>query len=285
MTNQERAAKKDLEKRMFASRVELSDELKPPKTETVTTDDILKFLRLSGQSHKKLFHYTKLGSLEGLLRSRKLYLSRLSEMNDLLEYTNTPNADRTYIACFSYGSCENMEMWRMYGGSPRESIRLEFQGRDVFNAIGEMKGHDIYKVSGDNVCTNDKIELNDVEEWRLHDVAYKYGDALYWNNNVIGIGRCRALQDVSRIKELATYVKNFGWMSENEVRLTIKLRTSIPGLRRIAVDFGAPIDNMSVLAGPEGSKEFSIRRMVRDCSFNGNIALSEYKVDFTYNEA
>lgn len=283
MTSKEKTLKKDLEKRMFAPRIELSDDLMPPKKETVTVDDIVEFLRLSAKSHRRLFHYTKIGCLGGMLRSRKLYLSRLSEMNDLLEYTKTPDANRIYIASFSYGSCENMAMWKMYGGLPSESVRLGFEAKYVIDAIGERDGHSIYKVCDEKSSgKEDKgniIHINEVEDWSFHDVAYKYGNALYWNHNVIGTGRCRELQNAFSVKEFATYVKNSGWMSENEVRLTIKLRTHVPGLRQIAVDFEEPIKNMSIIIGPEKDKGVLIDRLVEDYPIRGSIVRSEYKVD------
>lgn len=290
MTKAEKARKKALEERMFAPRVELADELLPPKTETVTVDEIVEFLQLSAKSHQKLFHYTRFTCLDGMLKTHKLYLSRLSEMNDLNEYTKTPDANRIYLACFSYGSPENMAMWRMYGGSQDESIRLGFKANDVVASIGGKDGHKIYKVNGDNSCSDKKIPLSNVEMWSFHDVAYKYGDALCWNHNVVGIGRCRALQNVFGVREFAGYVKNFGWMSENEVRLMIKLRQPIPGLKRIAVDFIKPIKNMAVISGPvktiaSGSvkgKKVLIQRIFEECSYNPDekITSSDYAVDF-----
>ena len=287
MDRQQVVRKKKLEALMFDVREELRSqkekELASSKKETVSCADIAEFLQLSALGHKKLFHYTKMENVRGILESKQLYLSRLSEMNDLNEYRGTRDADRTYLACFSFGEEENMAMWKMYGGSPDESVRIQFGGATVAKCIGKHDHQKVYPVRLSDDCQKGDEPQLEIEEWSFHDVAYTYGKALMWNRKVVGTGRCRGLSDPYAIPELKNRVKDFGWNSESEVRLVIRLTKSVPGLSRIAVDFDKPISSMSVLLGPSLSKQTKFKCMLERSGKkldDARIKESSYEVKF-----
>ncbi len=218
--------------------------------------------------------------IDDLFRTGKLYLSRLSEMNDLTEYVNSRDANRTYLACFSFGNMENMAMWKLYGGSPEESVRLEFDGNEVVKYLSEYGNHKVYRVDSSGNSTNDVI--SDVEDWSFHDVVYKYGKGLVWNRNIAGIGRCRSLSNPFAVPELENRVKTYGWMSENEVRLVIKLKDAIPDLKHIAVDFREAIQGMKIRLGPVCSKRMRLHRIFDNHGVewdDSRISESKYEVD------
>ena len=195
MTRQDSKRKKDLEMRMFASRGELlrnakdatSLAMSKPKAETVSPAEIAEFLHLSAISHKSFFRYVKMCRIDDLYKTGRLYLSRLSEMNDLTEYANSRDANRTYLVSFLFGNVESMAMWKLYGGNPEESVRLEFDRNEVVKTLSEYGKHKVYRVDLYGNSTDEIIP--DVEEWSFHDVAYKYGKSLYWNHKVVGTGR------------------------------------------------------------------------------------------------
>lgn len=285
MTRKDSKRKKDIETRMFASRDVFTKDassfaMSKHKKETVTPAEIAEFLHLSAISHKSFFRYVKMRRIDDLFRTGRLYLSRLSEMNDLTEYANSKDANRTYLVSFSFGAVENMAMWKLYGGNPEESVRLEFGRNEVVKCLSEGGKHKVYRVDSYGNSTDDII--SDVEDWSFHDVAYKYGKSLYWNHKVVGTGRCRSLSNPFAIPVLENKVKNYGWMSENEVRLVIKLKDAIPDLKRIAVDFRGAIQGMKIRLGPVCSKRMRLRRVLenRGVEWNDNrISESIYEVE------
>ena len=288
MTRTEIKRKKDIENRMFASRERFVQDaqdttsfaMSKTNAETVTPTEIAEFLHLSAISHKAFFRYVKMCRIDDLYRTGRLYLSRLSEMNDLTEYANSKDAKRTYLVSFSSGSLENMAMWKLYGGNPEESVRLEFGRDEVVKCLSECGKHKVYMVDSSGKCTDDII--SDVEDWSFHDVVYKYGKALCWNHKIVGTGRCRSLSNPLAIPELENKVKNYGWMSENEVRLVIKLKDAIPDLKRIAVDFREAIQNMKIRLGPTCSKKMRLRRILENRGVewdDARISESHYEVE------
>jgi len=288
MTKRDIKRKKDLETRMFSSRDiilqqakdAVSFEMSRSNVETVSPAEISEFLHLSAISHRSFFRYVRMCRVDDLFRTGRLYLSRLSEMNDLTEYTNSRDASRTYLVSFSFGSMEYMAMWKLYGGSPEESVRLEFGRNEVVKCLSERGTHKVYRVNPSGNSTDEII--SDVEDWSFHDIAYKYGKALCWNYKTIGIGRCRKLSNPFEIPELENKVKSYGWMAENEVRLVIKLKATIPDLKRIAVDFREAIQGMKIRIGPECSKETRLRRILENRGVtwdDSRISSSKYEVE------
>lgn len=281
--------KKILETRAFASREEIAALLgadcpyAKPKTSTMTVHEIIEFLRASAEGHKDIFKYTQIDKMEKMLGSKKLFLSRLSEMNDLDEYTNVDGADRTYVACFCFGAIESMEMWKMYGGDPIQSVRLGFTGSSVRRAISEpLKFYRVRVVGYEGEIEYPEIDADDIEWVSFHDVMYKYGQALMWNHKVMGASRCPELGDVWSVKELQTFVKRYGWAAECETRLVVRLKAGAADCKRIAIDFDEPIKEMKVVSGPVTSKMARIRRAFERNGLeveSGRIADSAYEAN------
>ena len=265
---QERFA--ELKLKMFGDREQLvrfSDDgdLTQSNVRTVSVSDVKEFLDKAALSHRTFSHYTRIGAMKGMIMSRRFYLSRLSEMNDLDEYHAVADADKTYVACLSYGALENMAMWRTYGGSGEDSVRLVFNAKTVLPYMSEKRT--IYEVKeeahGPSCERGKEIPESEIGDWSFHDVGYQYGKALMWNRQVIGTGRCAELGDASN-GNFAGYVKSFGWMTENEVRLVVRLKVAHPEWKHIAVDFAKAIESMTVVSGPCYPKKSRIEDICRE---------------------
>ena len=273
---------------LFAPRKELAEtygkKYGVSKSQIVKTEYIARYLRLAAQNHKTYCRYMPMARMMDLFKSKKLYLSRLSEMNDLVEYKGaSEDASRTYLACFSHMRIENLAMWKLYGGSQDESVRLSFPGKVVFKALGGRKR--VYKVKPDESCDLKSDILSEVESWSFHDVGYVYGQAICHEHRgqIVGIGRCEALERPYEVKELAAMLKNYGWINEGETRLVIKLKKPIPGLKRIAVDFAEPLEHVEIKVGPIMSKLTKVKKLLEDVSLNvppERISESHHEVDF-----
>lgn len=255
--------KKELEKRMFAHRDALKDfaegRYDKPKVETVSASEIVDFLQRSAEGHARLYRYTKINRIEEMLESKRLCFSRLLEMNDLREYKNVDDANRTYIACFSFGNLENMAMWKMYGGDDNKSVRVSFDNKRVVEWVKGLKAKKHFYRDSE---IKETIDVNQIESITFHDIAYAYGKALMWNHKVVGMSRCRELEKPFEIRELQGYIKDFGWASENEVRIIVKLKKCDPKLKRIFADFSSVINTMEVLSGPVNDKFQKIKGLM-----------------------
>lgn len=282
--------KQQLEMLAFASRRDIAAEVPggdlylEKGTETITAEEFAMFLKLAAAGHRSYYQYSRISRLSGMLKSKCLYLSRLSEMNDLDEFLCTKEADRIYVASFSFGEVENMGLWRMYGGDAEESIRLEFDGKTVRGCL--CKRRKVYQVvEKDGNPTSEhgpEIDAKEIADWSFHDVAYKYGSALTWNGKIVGEGRCSELEDPFKIPSLVGFVKRKGWSYENETRILIKLASVHPEWKRIAVDFSDAISGMSVLIGPASSKRKRVLRAFADSGVNvdaGHVKNSNYFAD------
>ena len=255
--------KKELEKRMFAHRDVLKDladgQYSKSKVETVSVSEIVDFLQRSAEGHTRLYRYTKITRVLDMLESKRLCFSRLLEMNDLREYKNVEDANRTYIACFSFGKIENMAMWKMYGGDNNESVRVSFDNKKIVQCVKRLKKEKIFYSDSES---KESIGANQIESITFHDIAYAYGKALMWNHKIVGMSRCKGLKEPFKVKELQGYVKDFGWASENEVRIMVKLKKCDPKWKRIFADFSGVVDTMEVLSGPVDDKFQKIKGLM-----------------------
>lgn len=82
-------------------------------------EELLKYLNapLSNSGWSSAYHYTSLETLFQIFKNKSLKVSRMNQMNDLLEY-NFARDCKDYYFCLSKGkkdAYENFGMWAMYG--------------------------------------------------------------------------------------------------------------------------------------------------------------------------
>lgn len=212
--------------------------------------EIREFLDARGGLHKTYYHYTSLAPAITMLGKKYIFLTKGSELNDLQEF-KTGNQDewnRSYLACFSFGMLENIAMWKMYGGNDsKTSLRLGFSGKAFRRWLaGFRKAPAAFKVRGDGISPI-KTAIEDVS---LHDVAYLKGSALQWGRWLVTRNQLAEIQKAQSIPEMTTYVKDWGWAYEAEVRLVIRFEKPLKGVKTIAVDFTEGMNGMAIVKGP-----------------------------------
>ena len=258
-----RSKKCELSDRMFAHRTELNNiadgRHDKANEETVTIDEVVSFLQMSASNHKRVYRYTNIDRVKEILSSKRLALSRLLEMNDLREFQDVKDADRTYIACFSFGELENMAMWWMYGRDSEKSVRISFNNQKVGLCVARLKDKEGVFRDPDG---KEPMGAHLIDTVSYHDIAYVYGKALMWNHKVVGMSRCRKLDYPKKQEELHGFIKDYGWSSENEVRLMVKLKKCDPDLKRIFIDFSEAVKSMEVLTGPVNDKHTKIKGLL-----------------------
>ena len=238
----------------------------------VSPNGLKRFLDLSGENHVAgYFQYTNVGALTGIFKNAALHLSLGRMMNDKVEFrTCDPKLwARTYLACFSFGTSENVGMWALYGRPPKTAVRIAFPKASM-KSIRESAN------SSENIRIATKIRKNGgvfsyrplpsgtvVEEVSLHDVVYQYGrermsengavrqGTVLWNRRKGLASRCSTFSDLSNCPALATYFKDVDWANEFEVRLVVRLNRPLSSNKSIAIMFPRKaLSGITVTLGP-----------------------------------
>lgn len=255
LNNEEKARKKELEDNLFKER---------PKEENtehlrwrVRPKEVLDFLRLAAQSHNYLFQYTDLHALKGMLSSRKLWLTRATDLNDMKEFEGYRTPRNAYVASFTMTHRENMGMWWMYGlrGQDRPlkvPVRLQFKAGAIRKVIAATE-----KAAW---TPNGKKKL-EVEKVEFFDVLYQFSKrgengasgsastaAVAWDGKIAHAKRCPAAFK-NAVAHFPGFVKEGGWDYERETRLVVYLKKSV-AYDKIAIEFGPALDTMRVCTGP-----------------------------------
>lgn len=114
----------------------------------------------------KLYHYTKLDTLDKILESRSLRFNRNDKLNDMLEHSRSSDAGfNYYVTCFTHNEVESIPMWYMY--AQKMGVRIAFKSKDLFKnrmyfLEGDKKKYFSYEVRG---YEGDKPLYNNIYEF------------------------------------------------------------------------------------------------------------------------
>lgn len=274
------------------------------KESVVLDDNILSTVVKSAKDracrHPSFSQYTELKALKGMLRTRRLYLTLGSEMNDLNECNQSEKWKRTYVACFSHERRENVAMWWMYGykGASRETtragyqsripLRLTFQNSAVLRClVDHIEFETIKPVLGKNAedaCSH--RTMFSVSDTSFHDVLYRSEDGAPTlnKNQKYKLPDGQLLPDC---EPLTSYVKDAGWLYEKETRFAVFLKQALPCVKRISIPIDEMLESMSILVGPCDNQDKAISRIRRlltkkqlaDCQ----VETSSYHIQFPNN--
>lgn len=83
----------------------------------ISIDDFVRFLESKGGNNRNYYNKTNKNGLKGMLKSRKLNISRGDQMNARQELTKGDiwTWEKVYLASFNFNEEENMAMWGLYG--------------------------------------------------------------------------------------------------------------------------------------------------------------------------
>jgi hypothetical protein len=129
------------------------------QSEVSDIESLRHYLEYRRQGLTKLYHYTNLEVLLLILRSGKLLLNNVRNLNDSLEQKRVAreSADGYYVASFTYTARENVHYWAVYGRGDHFSVRVRFSS-DSFQEPGALRFTD----EGGNSITPLEVKLNDM---------------------------------------------------------------------------------------------------------------------------
>ena len=205
-----------------------------------TPNEIQQYLRdvLSQMAKRKeynLYHYSSIGSITNIITSGYIWLGLSKNMNDHIEgefIESFEGSNRICYSCFSQAE-ENLAMYKMYAPGPDGAmmvVPIKIAER-IIDGASVHETNENYKMV--NVVRDNKLTDETVPAF-LHweSVAYKdlHSDTIrvrYVENNQI--------KTPLNIKELAGYLKLYGWEYEKEVRLVAVAHNPLNDQEKIAL--------------------------------------------------
>lgn len=263
---------------------------------------------------KSLSHYTSISGLMGIVKSRRLWASNASFLNDRSELLHALNAARTaieklstsrtlvrweptlrkvvqeledgkipdtYVACFC-GSADNLSQWRGYSG-PEQGVSITFDRRRL-DARLHADGAKLYKVTYAKITTATKVR--DALKGEFRDIADL--------NNLEDMADERSHAEVfRRVSSLLPKFKHYGFRDEREWRFVVQQPAAAcelkfrAGLNRVVpyIEVGARDAHLpitSVTVGPGNDQRLtaqSLRTFLR-CHGHEDVAVDLSDIPF-----
>ena len=249
----------------------MSNECKKQKefSDLSTVGEIREYLETKGAGHRPVFHYTTLGSLRGMLKSRRLYLTRMDKLNDALECRSAEERKkRVYIASFSFGTAESMAMWSMYGAPYKQGVRLTIPQRAITGTLKDFaKKPVLYSTE-----TGNEIPSCGSAALKMMDVVYAHNGSLEHRREKLLKKQGDLVAEAKDDPVLAFCIKNEVWLAECETRMVLELEEELPrDVEKVAIDFGCAVDNLEVT----GSPCLSLAELKRELKYFGNVKIKE----------
>ena len=166
-----------------------------------------------------IYHYTSIGSLVSILKSKSIRCTRLDLVDDPEEYQFEKNgknpAKYVYISCWTRNSNENIPQWKLYANGSR-GVRI---GMDE-SMFGIIKDKDGYCNLFPNDYFDDKgyyfIPFYDQANI-LYDIKYVNNPADKYASIFPNYGDDGSIVD---FKEVGVY-KSLGWAFQEECRFKL----------------------------------------------------------------
>lgn len=125
--------------------------------------------------HTEYVHYTKLGVLDSILKSKSFWVSPVTEFNDKKDTEQFDEGRRYYSLCFSTGTNENLALWYLYSGMDGKGAAISFDKKQIKKVV-ETTEYLLYE------CDNDKKPIRKICALNKENSEIKFKDVLYFKN-------------------------------------------------------------------------------------------------------
>lgn len=276
--------------------------------------EIAEYLDGREYSHTKYFHYTKLDSIENILKNNSFWLSCIDGFNDLIDkkqFGDESQQKEYYSLCFSTGINENLSLWYLYGGINGKGGRIQMTKAVIKNLVKDGKYY-LYEYDEKNkkLVGSSAIELTagDNAEFLFKDVIYysELGGKTSLKYNTMTNYK---FEDLTFLKEKYNkFLKGLIWYYEKETRLVIHLKGNALEIikdntdkkyivlltfddslkKKINIDFGPETDDFNILLNnsnyPCIKQKFLDSSKVKLSNYHGQIEMNICgKCDFKNN--
>ena len=164
----------------------------------------------------KIYHYTSIGNLALILKSRKFRFTRLDKVDDPEEYKFFIDGEKlakyVFIACFIKNEKESMPQWKMYGDNGR-GVRIAFNDPLFDIIIHNNKRYLLQNKEENNFSIFPLLDDN-----CLHEIQYVR--QLEEKSNSIVYGDCN--NRVADFKKIGIF-KTKDWGFQGECRFILHI--------------------------------------------------------------
>ena len=221
-----------------------------------------------------LYHYTRFSSLVSILSDGLIWLGSTEKMNDYLEgefINSIDSRNRLFYSCFSRVE-ENLAMYKMYAPSPDGAMMaIPFSiAQSIIDELPYKDDKKLLRVVRDNKLTDEEIEAD--VYWAA--VVYKDLHTNLLKSETVFNSR---IENPLTERELAGFIKLYGWEYEKEVRLCASTIVSLRSNERVAIPLPKGIARkISIVTVPEFDKPGHRKEIAKLKRLGISIHESEY---------
>lgn len=190
--------------------------------------ELSEYLQQRPFTHSEYCHYTKLGAIDGILKSNSFWLTCSTGFNDIQDKRQFDEPKCNYSLCFSTGINENLALWYLYSGMDGMGGRIRFSPNNIKKLI-ESSHYYLYKKNGEKLQKKPVMELIEGKTMitKFSDVIYygnkKHSDFLDLKYNTM-TNHEFLFDEFEKFKnENMGFCKGLIWYHEKETRLLVTL--------------------------------------------------------------
>lgn len=186
--------------------------------------ELYDFLKGKEYRHSYYFHYTKLDTVEKILKNRIFWLSSTKNFNDKIDSRQFDDDNLYYSLCFSTGENENLPLWYLYGSLDGTGGRLRLTRAQIGKLV-ENGEYRLCLLSDNGLEPIMDLQLNKTMEREFRDILYcKEAEnliSLKYNNSVNYNLTHKEFEKYQQHNK--GFLKGLIWYYEKETRLLVKL--------------------------------------------------------------
>ncbi len=220
-------------------------------------DYLLNVLSRTGGKRKEsvfLYHYTNIEAVEKIVSGGHLWLGSTKKMNDYLEgeiIDSFDGGNKVFFSSFSRAE-ENLAMYKMYAPGPN-GVMVEMPynvAQEIVDSIpteenkSDRRAKKLLRIVRNGVLSTDTVNAD--VYWAA--VAYKSLHSDHIRSETVFN---KNLENPLNIKELAGFIKLYGWEYEKEVRLVAVTEKELAEGERVAIPLPKQFSKkINIITGP-----------------------------------
>lgn len=217
------------------------------------------------KKHTYYYHYTKIETINTILKSKRFLLSNSKKANDKTERDKDSSL---FSLCFATGTSENLPLWYLYSGVEGKGGRIGMSKKTFLKLIQKAKVY-LIEYSDDTFLNEKKVKKLSEDEYELscRDVLYIREDstksgvyrAKYKDEVVNGITQKEYEKIMESTKEKNIIIKGLIWFYEKETRIQVRIKNKQSVDKKfckVALDIDSIVGDLTIRLAPEYDSEF-----------------------------
>lgn len=229
--------------------------------------------RASEFSNSSFWYYTSLSTADLILKNKCIYVSSISEMNDLDEADlHVANKEFVHCLCFCNSNTEKIPMWYLYAGIAGKGVSIGITPSVMLSFIESI--HSVVTTDGKTTLVKDR-DFDIDWGWVYYRKKENTAQVMYRR-------QWYSLTDPQLFEYKNYYIKSYPWEYEKEFRIVFHNKTSIP-YKQLVVDISSIYEKIKVKLAPELSDSLFRELLPSLVGFRDYLAAIPQKSDLKIN--